>query len=58
MRRADHVVIDCRTSEMHCSHCGHRQPLALPMSLDLVLALQRAYLKQHKDCRKPEASPR
>ena len=57
MSRADHVVMDTRTSEMHCEHCGDRQALPLPMNVTLVVALTDAYLKIHRKCSKREVTP-
>ena len=55
-RNTDHVVIDSRTQECVCKHCGVTHKLTLPAPIGIVVAVSRAFIKEHEHC-KPKAAP-
>lgn len=42
-------------SHTRCDRCGDRLVVKLPVSVDVWLAANRAFIKQHRDC-KPRAT--
>ena len=51
---AQHVVIDLKTGDVTCEHCGDRLPIGLPMPIDCVLALLKQYVELHVGCAKEQ----
>lgn len=47
---SDHVVFDFASKALACRHCGALQPVALPMSVDVLVELTNAYLDSHRAC--------
>lgn len=45
-----HVVVDFRTSEAHCKHCGERYRLELPARVTVLVAALEAFTKAHRNC--------
>lgn len=48
--RADHCVLDFKTSELHCLKCDAREPVKLPISLSLMVARTDTFIEAHKGC--------
>jgi hypothetical protein len=36
-----------------CLHCGGTYELALPISIDMMIAASKSFAKSHRRCRKP-----
>lgn len=36
---------------LRCSHCGDRYVLALPCTVTVMVAVTRAYVKDHRHCK-------
>lgn len=51
---ADHVVVDMKTQEFTCTHCGQRYLPNLPSPINLYVAISQAFVKSHRRC-KPAA---
>lgn len=51
-RKGDHVVVDHSqdTPAIRCVHCGDALRYVLPMSIPVLLALWKAYGREHRDC--------
>lgn len=54
--RTDHVVLDLKTSELHCKHCGDRYRMALPCNLSVLIGASEAYRRVHRHCRPAEVA--
>ena len=55
-RNTDHVVAHDGTRHpfgFECLHCGAVLGIALPVSVDEVGPASEAFLKKHRDCKKP-----
>ena len=51
---ADHVIMDPSTEAFKCLHCGDIYKPAIPCLLDVLVAMSRAFVHAHKNCKKPE----
>lgn len=51
-RKGDHVIIDHSqdTPAIRCTHCGDVLRYVLPMSVQVLLALWKAYGREHRNC--------
>ena len=47
----EHIRIASGTLELQCLACGEKYKPRLPCSVDIWLAMARAFEKLHKDCR-------
>lgn len=41
------------TMPIECLHCGAKVALALPVSIDEMVAATRGFVERHRDCEKP-----
>lgn len=50
----DWIVINCNNSinELICMNCETRQAVPLPMPVDMWLAMNKAFIKLHKKCKR------
>ena len=46
----DYVVVDGKTNEIVCKHCGERQKLKMPMSIDIFSKVCQFFVNSHKGC--------
>lgn len=54
--KSDHVVLDAKTQEYVCDHCGELMPLPkLPMRIDLFVGIGKAFVAAHRRCKRREA---
>lgn len=49
----DHVVFDFQRGEMACRHCGAAQPVAMPISVTVLVEQTNAFLSLHELCTVP-----
>ena len=50
-----HVVHDLKTKEYVCRHCGETYPAPKePQSFGMFLGVVNAFLKEHRNCKKPK----
>lgn len=47
----DHVVMEVRSNQFLCLHCGAAYAPAMPAPVDLFVAMTKEFLKAHKDCK-------
>lgn len=49
----DHIVIkyDVKPPVIRCMHCGYEQVLALPMAVSVLVAMNKAIVKDHRNCK-------
>jgi hypothetical protein len=52
-RNTDHVVMDARTHEFACRHCGARRAVLMPMPISDFVSQSRAFTAEHAGCPKP-----
>lgn len=57
--KTDHIVFDItgkdpRSKHFLCLHCGHRDPLSMPISITQFSLLTRDFIKKHRRCPKPK----
>ena len=52
----DHVVMDPETDGFKCLHCGDIYKPAIPCLLDVFVAMSRAFVAAHKNCKIKEVS--
>jgi len=50
---SDHVVLG--TNTVICTHCGIKQEIAFPCSISVMLAIFKAFTKDHRRCEKTAA---
>jgi hypothetical protein len=55
-RKAGHCVMG--NNEMLCTHCGRKQPLPMPMDIDMFAAMAKQFEKSHKNCEKRWEPPK
>lgn len=48
----DHVVLE--KQDCVCRHCGQRYTLHLPASVNLIVAIVDAFIRDHRHCQKRE----
>jgi hypothetical protein len=54
MKTADHVRMGPGL-EFFCEFCGDAQPMPSPVGFDVLMAAGKAYLRNHRACKKPKA---
>lgn len=60
MTATSHIVAHDGTQKpfgFECLHCGATLPLSMPLAVDAFCGAADAFLVQHRDCKKPEATP-
>ena len=57
--KTPHTWVDANTmpQTLHCDRCGRREPLALPMSVDFLVASLDAFARLHAGCEPKEPEP-
>ena len=48
---ATHVIHDSKNHRLECTHCGGSEPDKLPMLGDLYVAMAKAFIALHRDCK-------
>lgn len=51
----DHVVAEGNT--MHCTHCGFKQQLKMPVAIEGLLSQMDQFIAAHKNCVLPKNVP-
>lgn len=51
-----HIFIkyDVQPPEWHCTHCGDRTPIPVPIEVTLMIKKGKAYEQLHEDCERAE----
>lgn len=39
-----------------CEHCGDAYPVSMPVDLDVLIAMSKAYARRHKNCPEPSGT--
>lgn len=47
----DHVVMDTRTNEFRCEHCGSTYKPTLPAPISMFVAMTKEFTKAHRNCK-------
>ena len=50
---APHIVASTDPISLHCTHCGDKLHLVLPLSVDNLVRMERRYRARHVKCPKP-----
>jgi hypothetical protein len=48
----DHIII--KDQRIECLNCGRKLLIPLPISIPVFLAMSKAYVKEHKNCKRAE----
>jgi len=48
-----HLIMNLKTGDMECLHCGTKQPVSYPIGIPIILAMMKAFKKIHKGCKPP-----
>lgn len=51
-KNTDHIVLSTVKPEMLCMHCGAKQGICYPVSLNIMLAMMKEWTKMHRPCKK------
>jgi hypothetical protein len=51
-RKSDHIVMHDKGAK--CLHCGRYLEIPLPIEISVFVAMSKAFVKSHKNCKKPE----
>ena len=51
----DHVVAE--GDIMHCTHCGFKQQIKMPVDIDGLLSQMDQFMAAHKNCQLPKGVP-
>lgn len=47
-----HLIFNLQTGSMVCRICGGAQGVKYPVGMNIMIAIMRAFEKDHKDCAK------
>src|SRR5271169_2270671 len=47
--KTDHVVLGANS--LRCLHCGREYEMAMPCSIDMMIAMSKTFNKEHKGCK-------
>jgi len=50
----DHIVLDIKTNEMVCHHCGERYQIKMPIGLGRMANLIEGFMLMHEHCKPGE----
>lgn len=48
--KTSHLVMSPEFQAMQCLHCGAKQTIPIPVYLDILVAMMKAFEKSHKNC--------
>ncbi len=50
----DHVVMNVKTNEFECLHCGSTYKPTLPAPISMFVKMTREFSRIHKGCKHPD----
>lgn len=53
----DHIILNTQTGAFQCLHCGASYRMGLPAPVNMVLAMSKSFIADHRHCQPSAGEP-